>query len=468
MHDEEGSRESGLNKYTIIETTYKDKDGDICKLWWSGDLLIKHVPKFFYRRDEEGNPTDKEKLEEDLQVRMGVDPETSEELYDTIPAYIEQDTGEVDEFGLPITEMVQNEVEYYIPKCWDIIYWPFIPRDKCWWGISIMEDVWDIQEAIKKAIYIHEEKHLRGTRKIICESEEDRQKISDPLSEVIVIRNPATVKDIDFGNDIDGIQWVNQLKEWMQLLTGTTDSALGVHNPGVTSGKQAQAYIEQANYKIALKSAYKAAAYKQLYRTVADFALAFCDYDRPYRIAGDRDVEEYGVYNRLNMLRDLSGNLIYPDYDIEIGAEAGFMKSKPQIFDALTNLAGQGRFEPSPGNLTFLKIIDKLGVPNLRDVIDQMEQDIQQQQQQMQMQQQAMQAQQPPAPPQQPPAPGPMPPQDGGIPPEVQQVLQQLPPEVQQMVAQLPPEQAMQFLSLPPEQIVQMVEQIMGGGQPPV
>lgn len=439
---EEGDRDSGLNRYTIIETTYRDEDGDICKLWWSGDLLIKHIPKFYYRRDENGNIMEKEPLEEDLVVRAGIDPETGEERYVTIPAYQKVPTGEVDpETGEPVYELVQTELEPYIPKCFDIIYQPYIPRDRCFWGISIFEDLHDPFESIKKFIYIVEEKFLRGDKKIIVDDEELKNKLLDPLSEIIVAQNAANVKTVDFGG-IDGIALIEKWKEWMQLMTGATNPVLGVHDPGVKSGKQAQTYIDAANFKVAIKSAYKAAAYRQLYRVIADFALAFADYDRPYRLTGNNLTESeviYGTFNRLNMLRDDNGNLIWPDFDIENKTgDAGWMQSKGQIFENVTILANNGRFEPSPGNLYLLKILQKLGIPYLDDIISEMEQEVALMKQQMYggmpVAGQSAGGQPPPVDPQQ-----------------MAAMIAQFPLDVQRKLIRLAPEELGAFFNLPPD-----------------
>jgi hypothetical protein len=259
-------------------------------------------------------------------------------------------------------------------------------------GISIMEDVHDPNEAIKKAVHQQEEESLKGTKKFIVDSPEMKIALESSASSVEVISDPEhNVKVFDTSSGIDKVSWINQLKEWMQLLTGATNSVLGVRDQGVTSARQAQVYVEQANFKVALKTAYKASAYKRIYRTIADFALAFVDETRPYRIKGEPPANldpdapqpkaQYGSFDRLAMLKDRSGNYIYPDFDIEINADSGFMKSRVEVFNTLSNLAGQGRFEPNPGNLTFLKLLNKLGVPELQSVIDEMAQIIKQAQQ---------------------------------------------------------------------------------------
>jgi len=470
-----GDQEMGLAKYTIVETSYRDEDGDICKLWWSGDLVISHLPKFFHRR-------------------------------------IEGEIANTEEYE-------GKEVDYYVPKSWDLIYQPFIPRDKSFWGISIMEDIHDINEAIKKAVYQHEEQHLKGTKKILVGSQEMKIKLESSISTIEYVQDPnQSVKEIDMNGNIDGVAWINQLKEWMQLLTGATNSALGVRDQGVTSGRQAQVYVEQANFKVALKTAYKASAYKRIYRTIADFALAFVDEARPFRIKGEplqdpnadpsvpKPKAQYGKFDRLAMLKDMSGNYIYPDFDIEINAESGFMKSRSEVFNTLSNLAGQGRFEPNPGNLTFLKLLNKLGVPDLQGVIDEMGQIIKQMQQApkqeeipkppaesisfkdlpiagqvqlaakagiqispddlMQLRQMQNQAKgEEKAQPRVTEAPQDIQQPQGqvDIPPEIMQALEEFPESIQRLLLQMEPDKLEVFLSRPQEEQIAILQQIAGG-----
>jgi hypothetical protein len=384
VSQQSGDKEMGLQKYTVIETTYKDEDGDICKLWWSGDLVIQHLPKFYYRRID-GEITTTETLSNGTKIRAGIDEE-GKIIFNEVKT-TKDDEGNVIKDG--------EDTEYYIPKSWDLIYQPFIPRDKCFWGISLMEDIYDLNEAIKKAVYIHEEQYLKGTKKILVGSERLKVALESSVSSVEYVPDPnQMVKEIDMATDLDGIVWVEKLKEWMQLLTGATNATLGVRDSSVNSARQAQVYIEQANFKVALKTAYKSSCYKRIYRTIADFALAFIDEARPFRLEGITPKPQtnpdgtkfipkaiYGEFNRMNMLRDQSGNYIYPDFDIEVNAEAVFLKSKSEIFNALVTLAGQGRFEPNPGNLAFLQVLSKLGVPDLQEVIDAMEQEIKEQKQ---------------------------------------------------------------------------------------
>lgn len=447
---ESASSDSGLKRYSIIETTFRDDDGDICKLWWSGDLLLDYIPKFYWHRDEKGEPTRYEYLEPGTKIRVGTD-DKGEPIYRTI----EEQT---DENGEPLTDAdgikLGEKVEYYIPTCWDLIYQEYIPRDLEFWGTSMIDDIADIYEAILKGIYIHEEQLLRGTNKIATDNTEDAQKLNNPGGEVITLT--GQVKVIDMGARADAILWVEKLKEWLQLITGATNAQLGVHDPGVRSERQAQLYVSQANFKAALASTYKAIAFKKLYNTVACFAMAFCDDDRPFRLSGDnKNKPEYGSFSRLSLLRDDSGNIIYPNWDIDVSAQAGFMQNKSEVLTNIVQLASQRAFEATPGNLAYLKMLQKLGVPYIEVAIRDIEIEIKRQQdmqdEQMKMQKEAAKNK-PPTP-------------QGNAQPQGQMDMQQ----AQQLISQMPPEAQQKFRQLleqNPQAAMQMLQDAMqGGGQ---
>jgi hypothetical protein len=445
------SNESGLKRYTIIETSYLDDDGDMGKLWWSGELLLDHTPKFYWHRDDNGEPTDVEILELGTLIRTGID-----DAGQPIMKAIEEISTDTDMQVLDAAgNLIGIKVDYYIPTGWDIIYQPYLPKDLSFWGTSMIDDIKDLYESILKAVYIQEESFLRGRKKIITDNDEDAKKIMDPGTEVI--RLVGTVKEIDIGTTIDGIGWINWLWSQIQLITGATNSAMGIHDPGVKSGKQAQLYVSQANFKANLASTYKAIAYRKLYRTVSDFAMAFCDDDRPFRLSGEKNKPEYGKFSRLSMLRDDSGNVIYPNWDISVSAQAGFLQNKSEVFNQIVQLASQHAFEPTAGNVAYLKVLQKLGVPYMESIVRDLEealkkqeemvkqqQDLQRQQMKIQQQNQGQNQQnQPQAPQAQPPSP--------------EEIIKQLP--VQQQA------QMMQMLQTDPQQAMAMIQKIMGGIQ---
>ncbi|MGE5398102.1 MAG: hypothetical protein ACM3MK_11305, partial [Chitinophagales bacterium] len=51
----EYSSNDKTKKLSVVEKWYKDKDGDIGVYTWVGDITLRDEPKFFYKRDSEGN-----------------------------------------------------------------------------------------------------------------------------------------------------------------------------------------------------------------------------------------------------------------------------------------------------------------------------------------------------------------------------------------------------------------------------
>lgn len=448
------NKDTGLKRWTIIETTYRDEDGDICKFWWSGDLLLDHIEKFYWHRNEKGEPIDHEILEPETMIRSGQD-EMGEPIYKPLSQIVTDPELLVrDEFG----NLIGVKVDYYIPTSWDIVYQPYLPKDLSCWGTSMIDDIKDLYEAALKAVYIQEESFLRGRKKIVTDNDEDAKKIMDPGSEVVKVM--GNVREIDINTNIDGVSWVEWLWGKIQLITGATNAAMGIHDAGVKSGRQAQLYVSQANFKASIASAYKAIAYKKLYRIVADFAMAFCDDDRPFRLAGEKNKPEYGTFSRLAMLRDDSGNIVYPNWDINISCENGFMQNKTEVLNAVVQLASQRAFEATPGNVAYLKILQKLGMPHIDSAVAELEGEVNRQKQMAEQQQQMLMRQQQMQKAQQNQQPGIT---QGVGPPQSQQ---QINPE--EIIKQLPPQQREVFLRLfqtDPQKAIAMLQQVLGGEQ---
>ena len=138
---------------------------------------------------------------------------------------------------------------------------------------------------------------------------------------------------------------------------------------------------------------------------------------------------------------------------------------------AILDLAGMGRFEASPANLRVLKILKKIGVPYLDDIIDDMQETIEQQELQAQPPPGAMPGDMPPSAPQSPEMAGgipPMPEMQNALPAPPQEPMQgELPPDIAQLIQQLPPDIQQQLLSLPPQVLAAFLMQILQG-QPQV
>jgi hypothetical protein len=91
------------------------------------------------------------------------------------------------------------------------------------------------------------------------------------------------------------------------------------------------------------------------------------------------------------MLRDDKGHIVYPNFDINVSAQAGFMQNKSEIMANIVQLASQKAFEPTPGNIAYLKVLQKIGMPYLDKIILDLEQALQKQQEMQEMELQSKQ-----------------------------------------------------------------------------
>jgi len=116
------------NKLSVVECWYKDKDGDVCLLTWVNDIIIRDIPKFFYKRDEENNIIEFEEIEL---------PPIDDGMGNLIP-------------------QPSAKVPVHAPKQFPFIIQYNVPKEKSYYGKSDPEIIYDQQEAIKKVLSSHD------------------------------------------------------------------------------------------------------------------------------------------------------------------------------------------------------------------------------------------------------------------------------------------------------------------------
>uniref|UniRef100_A0A6M3XHT4 Portal protein n=1 Tax=viral metagenome TaxID=1070528 RepID=A0A6M3XHT4_9ZZZZ len=374
-----------LAKYVIVEKWYLDDDDECCMTTFSGDCVLLEVPKFYHRRkyeneeyvkDENGNEVleEKEIVEEDYKFQ------TREEMLSA-----------------------GTEVTYYRPrgtKSIPIIIQNNIPRSKAIPGISDIERTYDYEQSMKKVLYKHEERMLKGNTKILynkMQEEEASGMLDNDDLNIIPVVDVNNFKVVDFkADDRMTLEFYEFLLNQLQFQTGVTASFQGMPQGEAKSGKAIQSLVNQTAEKISLKVSEKNMTYKRIYRLMCNFILCFSDGDRPYRL--DNTLQpEYGTFNKLDMVkRDQSGNVMWIDWDVEVSAEQGFPKTKTAMMEMILELAGGGYFEPTPVNLLLWQTLVKLGFPNAESILQSIQNELKNQAmiQQQQMQQQQMQQQQ--------------------------------------------------------------------------
>lgn len=413
--DNSYSKEHPMARYTIIEKWYYDDDNDVCCIIWSGDVVLRRIPKFYRQRkmkyglDDDGNQFSDFELDE-------TGNETFSEYDQFVPddgymteqkgMAINPETGMEEEQAMKMPKFTMNQeeghygVKNYVPMKQKL---PFviqynIPRTKSINGISDGELSVDTEESIKKMTYKIEESILKSSTKILYNKQMEKE-----AAEFIDNKDLTKigVNDVNNFKTIDFIADVTQAQNWMQYMISLTEKIVGINqayqgiSPGASmSGKALEGLMNQSSEKISIKVNEKNIAYKELYELVCDFLLCFSNGTMPFRI-DKGSTPEYGTFNKYDMLyQNENGEWIYPDYDIEITAESSFPKTKTFLFDITMQLAQGGYMEATPANVLMWTIMSKIGFPNAELILQKLQEQVDMAMQEQQMQQEQAMAQQ--------------------------------------------------------------------------
>lgn len=414
-------------KLSIVEAWYKDSDGDVGVITWVGDIILRDEPKFFYKRDEQGNILEYEEIEMPL-----LDAEGGLVGYETI------------------------QVRCHVPDYFPFVPWYNIPREKSARGLADPYIIADQQDGIKKLLSIEEEKQIKGTTKVFVRKGSGAAgKITNATLQIIETEDPMSdviTKDLKTPD--------NSLKDLYFIYVQAAKDALGITeaSQGRTdrgkelSGKALEILAANTQGRLGVKAEEKDIAYTELYRMWYDFLLAFADHRMPYRTDGKDNRPIYGYWDKSKLVKqDDAGDWYYPEFDIYVQAESALPKDKRFILD-IANQAGN-RID----NIEYWMLMESIGVPNASAILE-MEQQKAQQTPPGVMQGGGNMPMQPEPPP-------------GDIPPDIQgqqgpnlggmeqeqvlQILQQLPPELQ--------ERFIQLLHTNPEQAMALLQEAIGG-----
>jgi len=385
-----------LTKYTIVEKWYLDDDDELCLTVFSDKLILLKKPKYYHRRKY--NP-EKEEFEQDEKGNEALlDSETVEDDYVTdVEEEIKDESGNVNKIKTPVVKIPKGtQVPYYYPKgpkSIPIVIQNNIPRSKSIVGISDIERTADFEQTMKKMIYKHEEKILKGTTKILYNKqmeEEASQLIDNDELTIIPVNDVNNFKPVDFkDNGREALEFYSFISDQLQYMIGITSVWQGINKGESQSGKMTDSLINQTAEKIGIKANEKNIAYKRIYQLLCDHILCFSDGDRPYRI-DSKLKPEYGTFNKLDMVKMEGNTPVWSGWDIEISAEPAMNKNRTMLIEQIKELANGGYMEPSERNLLVWKLMSKLNFPYSDTILQALQE---QYDQQMAVQQQQVQAQ---------------------------------------------------------------------------
>jgi hypothetical protein len=354
---------------TEIVAWYRDEDGDIGKFTWINDTVLEDLPKYYYRRDENGNPIDTEIITQDITIGE-IDPTTGQNV--VIPA--------------------GTEVPYFIPKCYPFVIRRNVPKNFDFGGQSDVDVVRDQQDSIKKVVTKMEEKLIKGGSAIVHD-ENMNVTITDQVYQVIKgsTSQIASLKTIDLTADISkDLQYIQMQYKIAQSMLGITDSFQGKEDDTAKSGVAKQIQVQQASGRLQSKQFNKNAAYKELFELMFYFKLAFYDEPRPYITTDEYGKPQYKEFDRYKfLLRDADGQLYY-NTDFLFSADVGSGLPKDSIF--MYNQVTQMFQMQAIDKLQYWTILEYLNFPMAKQIKSQIEQQQQLEAQMQQMQQMQAQA----------------------------------------------------------------------------
>lgn len=329
--DENTNHAYAPNEVSVVECWYRDKDGDIGLFVWADETILKDIPKYYYRRDADGNPITKE-----------------------IVRIEDPDTGEVTDV----------EVDAYIPTKLPFVIQYNIPQEKQFAGKADPEVIRDQQESIKKMLSMEEARHVLGTTKIITRKGTGlKNKINNAVTQILETDDPMSdVRVIDMKtSDNSLVERYQLLRQAAKDALGVTDASQGKLERSNISGRAIEQLTQNSLGRMSTKTHEKKLAFTELYQLFFDFILAFYDEPRPWRTEGTDNKPQFGYFDRSKMLkRDDAGTWYYPEFDIYINAETGWRKDKTAIMETAREALQYGAITP----VGYWTIMEGLGYPN--------------------------------------------------------------------------------------------------------
>lgn len=399
---------------------YKDNDGDICRYTWVNQTELEDLPKYFYRRDENGEIMTTETL-----------------LYDTQIGSVDPMTGE------PMMLPAGTEVPLYVPNKYPLLLRRNVPKNFSLGGQSDLDVIRDHQDSMKKVVSKMEEKVIKAGS-IVKILEDHNVTITDQVGQVIkgTMAQLQALGVEDLTANIDqSLEYIQVIYKQAQSMLGITDSFQGKEDPSAKSGVAKQIQVQQASGRLLSKAFNKNAAFKELFELMFEFMLAFYDEQRPYLSADEFGKPKYDKFDKYAFLMVDDAGEYYYNTDFLFSADPADHLPQDRVF--MFNTTKEMLQSGAIDQMQFWQLLDGLDFPMAKQILSQLE-ERQQQQQQMQQQQMEMQAQQQA----QGQAGGPVPPQMS-----FNDHLTSMSPEHQQM-----------FAALPQDEKVALQAAVQGGG----
>ena len=284
---------------SVIVCFYKDENGRVGKLVFSGDLPLLDMPDYYKRKSSFCKRCGK-------QIALC-------ECESPIISYVDVESETV---LLKSGESI--DVAYYVPTCFPIVVRKNTISDMTLYGGSDCERIRPQQQAINKVESRILQKLLRsGVTPIMPEG--TSVTLSNAIFGQIIKSRPGesinSYGKIDTTPDISqDILEADRLYDQAKRVLGISDALQGLDAETSESGYARQLKISRASSRLETKKRMKNLAYCRLYEIIFKHYLAFADEPRRFAFRDTYGKIHFSEFNRYDFIeQDKSGNYYYDD-----------------------------------------------------------------------------------------------------------------------------------------------------------
>lgn len=344
----------------VIVTFYKDEEGRVGKLVFSGDLVLADMPNYYKRKSEIcescQKPIDECRCEHPKAAYADVEYES-----------------------VRLEDGKTVNIPYYIPSGFPIVIRKNTLGEATLLGGSDCERIRSQQQAINKVESRILQKLLRaGVTPIMPEG--TAVTLSNAIFGQIIKSRPgesiSSYGKIDTTPDISqDIEEADRLYDQAKRVLGISDALQGLDATSAESGYARQLKISRASSRLETKKRMKQLAYCRIYEIIFKHYLAFADEPRRFAYRDTFGRMHFSEFNRYDFIEcDKDGNYYYDDsylFTVDNNADAQYQSETLWEIN-LTNLErGTLGDKESPATLMrYWQLQDKAHFPYARENVE--------------------------------------------------------------------------------------------------
>ncbi len=212
--------------------------------------------------------------------------------------------------------MVPTKIPYYVPGDFPVCIRKNISTAKNVLGKSDVEVIYTAQDKTDKISTRLGDKVINGGR-FLTKPKSLNFNFSNG-QQIVEINKPDEknmIDSIDLSFSPSGdIEAINTLYYWAKSMLGINESSQGKEDSTATSGRAKEAQISRALGRQQSKVVMKEAFYRDIFRSVFQFMLAYADEPRTYKTKDEEGRDEEVVFSRYDFLQqDDNGKWYYND-----------------------------------------------------------------------------------------------------------------------------------------------------------